>query len=152
MNARERLEELQRAVDGRNDMVWASYQYGCRKCGHIEWIYLGVGVEVGINEKPLKNEKGEGIWIPSPFGGPRCEKCQGETTHIRWKEDRRFLPIDAPAGVRYFKVPNKIEEIHIRSYDSSAFCGDIVRAPIASAPPPGIIPFTDRFPRTPRAG
>lgn len=119
------LDKIQRAVDGRNDMVWAAFQYQCERCGNIEWIYLGVGVE---GPPELRDRAG---YIPSPLMGPLCLLCKGKgaTKHVRWREDKTFPPIDATDGVRYYRFPRKINEETIRFFDSSCFCGEMAIAP-----------------------
>jgi hypothetical protein len=118
---RERARAIELAVAGQNDNVWAVFLYGCSKCKHIEPIGMGVGVE------GPKSFRDAGLFIPSPFGGPACEKCGGDTTHVFWNQDEQFEPRPPPPGRRYFRVPPK--GINMRYFESSGFCGDTVRVP-----------------------
>lgn len=36
---------IEQAVAGREDLVWLAMKYRCRRCGEVEWVYCGVGVE-----------------------------------------------------------------------------------------------------------
>jgi hypothetical protein len=102
-------------VAGRNDLVHASYLYGCEECKHMEVLYLGVGVEGPDREQ---------AWIPSPFMGPPCRRCGGATRHIAWNLDQRFRdPIPPPKGARYFAVPP--DGPNRRALGSSVFAGEI---------------------------
>lgn len=117
-------EEVQKAVDGRNDLVWMAMQYQCKSCHGIEWVYVGVGVE---GPPSLRDRR---LWIASPMQGPSCLKCKGDTLHVHWSQDKTFLPQDPPEGSRYFRVPPVWTEDHMRRYSSIVFSGDIVVAPL----------------------
>lgn len=116
---RQILEDVQKAIDGRNDMIWLAMQYQCKKCGYREWIGAGVGVE-----GPAEFREKDIGWIPSPMMGMRCIACGGETHHVLWREDAIFPPIDAPKGMRYFRFPRVISEEMIRNFGSILFCGE----------------------------
>lgn len=127
IGSKEHADAILRAVDGRNDLVHAVLKYQCRSCRHVEDIYLGVGVA----GPPKLIEAG--LYIPCPFMGQRCLLCGGETAHSDFSGDRQFEPIDAPAGVRYYRVPRT--GVNMRYFMSSAYCGETARAP--GAEPPG---------------
>lgn len=91
-------EDIRKAVDGRNDMIHAVYQYQCRRCRSVELIGLGCGVE-GPRQGATEH-----AYIASPFGC-RCPRCGGPSIHINWQQDARFPLRDAPKKGRYFKVP-----------------------------------------------
>lgn len=120
---KERAEAIQKAVDGRNDLVWLAMQYQCEKCHRGEYIYCGVGVE-GPEELRKK-----GLFIASPLMGPRCRFCGGETSHIDWFLDENFAPRDPGPGIRYFRVPLKWTEENMQYFESICFAGDTVTMP-----------------------
>lgn len=120
VGSKEHALSIETAIAGRNDLVHACYLYGCKKCKHIEQIYLGVGVE---GPKELRDK---GLYIPSPFGGPRCENCNGPTTHVFWNQDANFEPVEPPAGVRCFVIPKS--GIDMRYFNSGVFCGGTIRS------------------------
>ena len=114
-------KDIEQAVAGRNYLVHAMYLYGCSKCKHIEPIYLGVGVE----GPPELLEKG--LYIASPFGGPKCEDCGGDTSHVLWGQDKHFKPQSPPSGARCFVIPES--GIDMRYFQSVAFSGKLWRKP-----------------------
>lgn len=118
--SKEHAQAIQTAIAGRNRLVHGKFLYGCAKCKHIEPIYLGVGVE-GPGEL-----RDEGLYIPSPFGGPPCESCGGETQHVFFGNDEYFPPTQAKPGTRCFIVPET--GIKMRFFMSSGFCGATIRA------------------------
>lgn len=126
------LDKVQKAIDGRNEMIWAKYQYRCRRCYAIEWIGLGVGVEGPFD---VRTKTG---WIASPMGGMRCAKCGYRTTHVNWEGDRHFPPVDAPLGMRYFQFPRVISEEMIRNFNSIMFCGNDAVGTATSPCPEGV--------------
>lgn len=110
------IEEINKAVDGRHDMIHAIYMYKCRRCQSIELIGLGCGVEgprQGATER---------AWIPSPFGC-NCLRCGGEAAHFAWKNDAHFALRDAPKVGRYFRVPKSGPDPE--RYQTSVFAGDM---------------------------
>jgi len=113
--SKEHAQDIEAAVAGRNRLVHAKFLYGCSKCKHIEPIYLGVGVE---GPKELRDE---GLYIPSPFGGPPCEVCGGETSHVFWGSDEHFDPRMPPDGARYFCIPEA--GINMRYFCTVGFAG-----------------------------
>lgn len=110
------IDEINEAVDGRNDMIHAIYQYQCERCRAIELIGLGCGVE-----GPRKGAT-ERAYIASPFGC-KCLRCGGDQMHIRWKEDAHFPLRDAAPQGRYFRVPK--DGPNPDYYQSSVFAGDM---------------------------
>lgn len=72
-------------------------------CGHTTRYYLGVGVE-GPPELRERN-----AFIPCPFVAGSCPKCGLPMSHVRWNEDETFEEPygTAPAGIRYFRVPDE---------------------------------------------
>jgi len=110
------IDDIKQAVDGRNDMIHAIYQYQCRRCRSVELIGLGCGVEgprTGATERAC---------IPSPFGC-NCLRCGGEAVHVSWKQDAHFALRDAPKRGRYFKVPKAGPDP--KWYQSSVFAGEM---------------------------
>lgn len=110
------VEEIRDAVDGRNDMIHAVYQYRCDRCGSVELIGLGCGVE-----GPRQGAT-EYCWIASPFGC-NCLRCGGPAAHFNWREDAHFPLRDAPPTGRFFRVPKEGPDPN--RYQSSAFAGDM---------------------------
>lgn len=112
-------EDVRDYVAGRNDLVHASYMYGCHTCKYAEIIYLGVGVE-----GPDKSDR---RWIASPFVGRDCPKCHGSLSHIAWHLDQHFRePIRPPVGAMYFRVPYEGPDPQLLG--SSVFAGELVGA------------------------
>lgn len=128
IGSQEHADAIKRAVDGRNDMVHASFNYQCRSCRSVELIYLGVGVE-----GPAKLRE-SGLYIASPFMGPVCLLCRGDTMHIAWSSDQHFEPIDAQPGWRYFRVPHG--GVDMRCFLSSAFAGELAGSSGTTTPNP----------------
>lgn len=123
LGSKEHAEEILKAVDGRQDLVHAAYQYECQRCRSGSWIFLGVGVEgPGVLRET-------NLYIPSPFMGPRCSSCGGDTMHVRWREDRHFPPVDPQPGARYFRVPKSWTPETLANLGSVVFAGEIVEAP-----------------------
>lgn len=113
------VEKIRDAVDGRNDMIHAVYQYQCRRCRSIELIGLGCGVEgprTGATER---------YWIASPYGC-NCLRCGGSAEHVNWRADAHFPLRDAPRTGRYFRVPK--EGPDPARYQSIVFAGDMGNA------------------------
>lgn len=112
--------ELNKLIDGRNDMVWMSMQYRCNRigCRVVETVYCGVGVE---GPESLRDRN---AWMASPFI-IQCAVCKGEANHINWQSDKTFLPIDAPK-CRYFRVPRQFNDWQILNLRSIVFVGDLV--------------------------
>jgi len=109
------IEDIRDAVDGRNDMVHAVYQYRCERCNSVELIGLGCGVEGPKTGATMH------AWIPSPFMC-QCTVCGGMQSHVDWKRDAHFPLRDAPATGRYFKVPKDGPDR--KRYQSSMFAGE----------------------------
>lgn len=117
LGSKEHADAILRAVDGRNDMVHAAFQYQCRACHRVEWIYLGVGVE---GPEKLREKM---LYIASPFMGPNCLMCGGETSHVAMREDKYFEPIDAQTGYRYYRFPRA--GVDMKYFQSSCYCGEL---------------------------
>jgi len=116
-----RAQDIMDAVADRNMLVHARFLYQCDRCGEIEPIYLGVGVE---GPKELRDD---GLYIASPYGGPQCPTCRkGRTKHVRWNEDQHFDPMPAPEGALCFIIPP--EGVDVRYFGSSVFAGKTIRA------------------------
>lgn len=113
--SKEHASEIEKAVGDRHDLVHAKFLYGCQRCKTIEPIYLGVGVE-GPSELREKQ-----LYIPSPFGGPQCRNCGGETSHVFFGSDEHFEPRPPPDGARYFCIPKK--GINMKRFCTIAFAG-----------------------------
>ena len=125
----ERATAIEDAVNGRNDLVWLAMQYRCVRCGAIEWICCGVGIE----GPPELRQRG--LYIASPFMGPACiatasitalRPCGGETIHVDWNQDKTFMPRPPPIGARYFRIPPT--GINRQYYETSAFAGEMAIA------------------------
>lgn len=110
------IDTIKEAVDGRNDMIHAIYQYQCERCHSIELIGLGCGVE------GPRTGATEWNYIASPFMCG-CLVCGGLQKHIRWGEDARFPLRDAPPRGRYFRVPKDGPDL--LRFQSSTFAGDM---------------------------
>lgn len=110
------IEDICDAVDGRNDMIHAVYQYRCQRCGSIELIGLGCGVE------GPRSGATEHAYIASPFGC-NCLRCGGSAQHVNWRQDAHFPLRDAPTQGRYFRVPR--EGPDSKRYGSVVFAGDM---------------------------
>lgn len=112
--------KVQAAVVGQNDIIWRVFIYQCETCGACEDVGLGYGVE---GPPPLRDK---GTYIASPFMiGCDCGglKCHARTLSIQ-PPGRPPIP-----GMRYFKVPDRWTEEHMRHYMSSSFSGDFATAP-----------------------
>ncbi|MEK9809118.1 MAG: hypothetical protein VW362_01625 [Candidatus Nanopelagicales bacterium] len=110
------VDAVRDAVDGRNNMIHAVYQYRCDQCGSVELIGLGCGVEGPRQGATEVN------YIASPFGC-NCLRCGGSATHFNWGEDAHFPLRDAPMRGRYFRVPKDGPD-SVR-YGSVVFAGDM---------------------------
>ena len=110
------VEDIRDAVDGRNEMIHAVYQYQCERCLSVELIGLGCGVEGPKTGATMH------AWIPSPFMC-RCTVCGGMMAHTRWQQDAHFPLRDAPRRGRYFRVPKDGPDPE--RYQSSVFAGEM---------------------------
>jgi len=121
VSSKKHARAIEDAVAGRNYMVHAKYLYACNKCKEIEPIYLGTGVE-GPDDL-----RAEGLYIASPFGGPPCKECGGQTSHVFFGSDEHFeLTSAVPTGALCFIIPKS--GINMRFFNSSVFCGKTIRA------------------------
>lgn len=100
----ERLDE-----SGLRGQVWGSMIYACRG-GHEERIELEVGVEGPADWRE------DGTYLACAFGGPPCDECGKETTHVRWSEDEHFEPRAAETE-RVWRVPRERVRYAARSLD-----------------------------------
>jgi len=113
----EQMKAIQAAVDGRHDLVWGSMLYRCG-AGHVERMYLGVGVEGPLDLREA------GTYIPSPFMID-CRTCGEPASHVNWQGDEKSWPQQPLPGVRYFAVPRRWRARHRRRYGSAVFCGEV---------------------------
>jgi hypothetical protein len=120
VGSKEHARAIDDAVAGRNYMVHAVYLYGCRPCKKLVPIYLGVGVE---GPQELRDS---GLYIPSPFMGPRCESCGGETSHVMFGADEHFAPRYPKIGATCFVIPTS--GIDMKYFCSGVFCGKTIKA------------------------
>ena len=96
---KEYMRKLHAATKDKTRLVHKMFHYACDKCESVKPIYLGYGVE-GPEE----------VYIASPFWGPQCDLCGGDTKHVAFKQDKTFEPRPAPLGATVFSVPDELIE------------------------------------------